>query len=378
MASKIRKKKGSRRQSDTRRRWQDLQEAQREKYTGPWKRRDRRRQAFQTMKHRLKIVQYYRQLRRHPIKESEAAQRTATTFGCSVSSVRNYVRAWRTSGKRGLMPTITVRTYSPKTPWWVIQIIVLFRRGLQWGGDRIAAELKSRKLYTISGQGVYNIFKRHRLYTRTYRPVGSRKGIRYNTWKTREVNEVWHLDFAGPFVTQQGQKCWVLLAVDAYSRLLLTLRVVESLETQTVIEIVSDLFAEHGTPKMLVTDNGTTFTSVWEDGHHAFTEFLETHGIDHHRIPPYYPEANGKAEAAVKIVKREALRSFFKAVPTWNLGQLQQLLTQFQTYYNHHRLHGGIGWRTPAQQWFTNGAESPQGLENLFLHKAPELEFAFC
>ncbi len=61
MASKIRKKRRSRRQAEARRRWKDLQEEKRKKYTRPWKRRDRRRKAFQTMKQRLKIVQHYRQ-----------------------------------------------------------------------------------------------------------------------------------------------------------------------------------------------------------------------------------------------------------------------------------------------------------------------------
>lgn len=378
MARKIRKKKRSRRQAETRRRWKDLQDAKREKYTGSWKRRDRRRQAFQKMKQRMKIVQHYRQLRGKGMKEGEAAHHTATTFDCSASSVRNYDRTWRDKGKRGLMPTIKVREYPPHTPWDVIQLILVFRRLLHWGGDRIAAELKSRKIYQISGQGVYNLFKRYRVYTRTYRPVGPRKGIRYKTWKASEVNEVWHLDFAGPFVTQHGRKCWVLLAVDAYSRLLLTLTVVESLETQSVLDILRDLFEEHGTPKMIVTDNGPTFTSVWEDGRHAFTECLSQHGIEHHRIPAYYPEANGKAEAAVKIVKREALRPFFKAASDWNPGQLQQQLSRFQTYYNCHRLHGGIGWQTPAQRWFTQGDDPPKLLDNLFFINEPELHFEFC
>ncbi len=378
MTKKMRKKKRSRRQAESRRRWQDLQEAQREKYSTSWKRRDRRRQAFQTMKSRRTIVRHYQCLRDQSMKESEAAQQTAKAFTCSVSSVRNYYRLWKTQGKRGLLPPAKVREYPSKTPWDVIQCILLFRRLLHWGGDRIAAELKSRGIYQISGQGVYNIFKRHRVYTRTYRPVGQRKGIRYKVWKTTNVNEVWHLDFAGPFLTPDGRKCWFLIAVDAYSRLLLSLTVVESLDTQTVLDILTDLFDEHGTPGMIVTDNGTTFTSVWEDGQHAFTECLEQRGIEHHRIPPYYPEANGKAEAAVKIVKREALHPFLQAMSDWNPGQLQHALTRFQTYYNCHRLHGGIGWQTPAQRWLTKGDTPPKDLENLFFIKEPQLHFAFC
>jgi transposase len=58
----------------------------------------------------------------------------------------------------------------------------------------------------------------------------------------------------------------------------------------------------------MVTDNGGTFASVWEDETHPFTDCLARPGIAHQRIAPYYPEANGKVEAAVKIVKREAIK----------------------------------------------------------------------
>lgn len=373
-----RSKKSSRRQAEARRRSQDLNKAKQQKYTGPWKRHDRRRQAFQIAKHRARIVRAYRAARNAGVSEAQAAFQMADRFGCSVSSIRNYDRVWRQQGMAGLRPVVSTRTFPPTTPWEVIQIIVLLRRLLQWGGDRIAAELGSRGLYQISGQGVYNLFKRYRVSTRTYHPIGRRNGIAYGRGEAKAVNDVWHLDFAGPFVTATGQKCWVLLGVDAHSRLLLTLTVVSSLEAQSVCAILSDLFAEYGTPKMIVTDNGRTFTSVWDDEPHVFTDFLLRHGIEHHRIPPYYPEANGKAEAAVKIVKREALTPFLKANPSWTVGQLQRLLTRFQTYFNCHRLHGGIGWKTPTQRWFTQGDTPPTGLNHLFFITEPDLHFEFC
>ncbi len=378
MANKMRKKKRSRRQAEARRRWKDVQEATRKKYSGSWKRRDRRREAFQTMKQRLKIVRCYQQLRTKGLKEGDAARQTAQRFDCSVSSVRNYFRAWRKDGKRGLMPTVKRREYPPKTPWEVIQIILLFRRLLHWGGDRIAAELASRGIYHISGQGVYNLFKRYRVYTRTYHPVGKRAGIRYKGVEVTKANEVWHLDFAGPFITADGQKCWVLIAVDAYSRLLLTLNVVESLETQVVLDHLSELFAQYGKPRKIVTDNAPTFASVWENNCHRFTEGLESDGIEHQLIPAYYPEANGKAEAAVKIAKKEAILPFIQTEPDWSIQGFQALLHRFQEYYNFDRLHGGIGWQTPAQRWLTKGDDPPKQLNNLFFITEPELHFEFC
>lgn len=371
-----RKAKQSRRRAIARRRQQDLREATRKKYTGPWKRRDRRRTAFQTMKTRFRIVQRDRHLCGTLGRKGDAARQTAEEHGCSSSSVRNYERLVRQDGKQALMPKIRVQETPPRTPWQVIQIIVMLRTLLNWGGDRIAAELKSREIYTISGQGVYNLFKRYRVRTRTYHPVGKRVGIAYKRLTATRDHETWHLDFAGPFENVEGQKVWALVIVEASSRLLLALKVVDSLETTMVEAHLSALFAQYGKPEKVVTDNAPTFRSMWDSEQHRFTQWLEDHGIDHQRIPAYYPEANGNAEAAVKIVKHEAILPFLGQL-TWTGSALQHCCDRFQEYYNFDRLHGGIGWKTPAE-CYTQEVERPQHLEHLFFIQEPNLAFQFC
>ena len=87
----------------------------------------------------------------------------------------------------------------------------------------------------------------------------------------------------------------------------------------------------------------------------------------------------GRRKRRSRFVKREALKPFFQATPTWTIGQLEHLLTRLQTYYNCHRLHGGIGWHTPTQRWFTQGDTPPTGLKKLvFLSRNPILHFEFC
>jgi transposase InsO family protein len=373
-----RKAKHSRRQAISRRRWKDLQDAKHQKYTGPWKRRDRRRAAFQTMKARFRIVQQYRHLCDSGMKNGEAAEQTAKAHGISASTVRNYERFVRQEGRRGLLPEFREHETPPRTPWKVIQIILMFRRLLHWGGDRIARELDSREIYTISGQGVYTLFKRYRVYTRTYHPVGKRIGIAYKRLTVTRPNEVWHLDFAGPFVTEKQHKCWVLVVVDAYSRFLISLQVVDSLETITVIAHLAQAFRDYGTPTRLVTDNAPTFRSMWEADDHRFTTWLATRGVDHQHIPPHYPEANGKAEAAVKIVKREAITPFVASYPSWFSEGMQWMLDRFRDYYNFDRLHGGIQWQTPSER-YAGFSDRPHGLEHLFfMPEDPILEFQFC
>ena len=53
----------------------------------------------------------------------------------------------------------------------------------------------------------------------------------------------------------------------------------------------------HGLPEMLVTDNGTAFTSD------EFSRFTKQNGIRHVRSAPYHPASNGLVERAVQTFK---------------------------------------------------------------------------
>lgn len=64
-----------------------------------------------------------------------------------------------------------------------------------------------------------------------------------------------HLDYAGP---TEGKI--ILVVVDAYSKWITT-SVVKSATTHTTIEKLRKLFADHGLPDSIVTDNGACFTS---------------------------------------------------------------------------------------------------------------------
>jgi len=65
------------------------------------------------------------------------------------------------------------------------------------------------------------------------------------------------------------------------------------------IEHLHSIFATHGLPEMLVSDNGSVFTSV------EFDNFTKQNGILHLKSAPYHPAAasNGLAERAVQTFK---------------------------------------------------------------------------
>ena len=104
-----------------------------------------------------------------------------------------------------------------------------------------------------------------------------------------------HIDHAGPF---QGKI--FLVVVDAHSKWLEVVTV-PTTSSQATIKVLRTIFATHGLPELIVSDNGTSFTS-WE-----FQQFTKRNGIRHVTTAPYHPASNGLAERAVQILK-EGLR----------------------------------------------------------------------
>ena len=88
-----------------------------------------------------------------------------------------------------------------------------------------------------------------------------------------------------------------LVLVDAPSKWLEVVPVSAATSTVT-IEKLRAIFATHGLPERIVTDDGTVFTSE------EFENFLHQNGIAHTRTAPYHPASNGLAERAVQTFKQ--------------------------------------------------------------------------
>ena len=78
------------------------------------------------------------------------------------------------------------------------------------------------------------------------------------------------------------------------------LKMARSSSTTSVktIEVLRSMFAQHGLPEQLVSDNGPQFTST------EFAQFMEGNRIKHILSAPYHPSSNGLAERFVQTLKR--------------------------------------------------------------------------
>ena len=65
-----------------------------------------------------------------------------------------------------------------------------------------------------------------------------------------------HNDYAGPYLGK-----WLLIVVDAHSKWL-EVKIMNSATTTSTIDHLHSLFATHGLPEMVISDNGSVFTSI--------------------------------------------------------------------------------------------------------------------
>ena len=68
--------------------------------------------------------------------------------------------------------------------------------------------------------------------------------------------------------------------------------------SQQTVEVLQEIFAMHGFPRILVSDNGPQFSSA------EFAAFLTSHHILHHTSAPNHPATNGLAENMNRNVKQ--------------------------------------------------------------------------
>ena len=91
-----------------------------------------------------------------------------------------------------------------------------------------------------------------------------------------------HIDCFGPYLNHM-----FMVVVDAHSKWM----------DACIMEQLRILFATHGLPRKVVTDNGPSFTSE------EFCSFLSYNGIAYVTSPRYHPSSNGPGERAVKTLK---------------------------------------------------------------------------
>ena len=87
-----------------------------------------------------------------------------------------------------------------------------------------------------------------------------------------------------------------LLIVDYFSRYI-EIALLSRTTAEDVITHTKSVFARHGIPETVISDNGPQFASE------AYRKFAQDFQFEHITSSPYFPQSNGEAERAVKTIK---------------------------------------------------------------------------
>ncbi len=265
---------------------------------------------------------------------------------CSRMTLWRWQQAYARGGLAALMP----EPYGPRTPVlkhpaWLEQVVIAVRLHTYWNAKRISAELRRREIASVGQWWIERLFDD----LGTSRPSGPReRGPRY---ERSSPNSLWHIDIKGPFFIQLGRqrylKTFIVGLVDDHSRYVLGLRIMPATKAEPILAWMAECFELCGKPLDLMSDNGSPFV-VWMPG--VLTQFgktLRDLAIRHIRTQVNSPWTNGKIEAFWATLKSEVLdREVFRS-----LEDAEAALERFSRYYNYHRLHGEIGWLTPAERY---------------------------
>ena len=127
-----------------------------------------------------------------------------------------------------------------------------------------------------------------------------------------------HVDYCGPVPTGE----YLLVVIDRYSRFP-EVAIVNSTKSSSLFIQLDRIFAVHGIPELIISDNGPPFNSD------EFSRYVTAIGSRHHPITPRWPQANGEVEKFNQPLEKTIQAAVVEG-KVWK-QELQRFLLQYRT-----------------------------------------------
>lgn len=223
----------------------------------------------------------------------------------------------------------------------------------RFGYRRLHLMLK-REGTTVNHKKLFRLYREEKLVVRKR---GGRKralGTRAPMTMPQGPNQRWSLDFVSDALAG-GRRFRILTVVDDFTRECLALVADTSLSGARVARELDSVIARRGKPHLVVSDNGTEFTST------ALLRWQQESGIDWHYIQPGKPIQNAFVESFNGRLRDECLNeTAFRS-----LAHARGLIAEWRDDYNRRRPHTSLGGLTPAE--FASRSNRGHRVDGLYL-----------
>jgi putative transposase len=199
----------------------------------------------------------------------------------------------------------------------------------------------------IGHNRIHRILKEEKLVKDEPHKQRRRSWVRY---ERRYSNNLWHADW---FEQTHEQ---IILFEDDASRFITGCGVFSNATSENSNLVLKKAIQSYGTPKQVMTDHGTQFTSLSRENcpvpqQNEFQQLLKQRGIIHIKARVKHPQSNGKVERAGQTIQQ--LKKHFS---NWDATIV---------YYNYKRPHSSLEngrLRTPYQAFFDKMREKKKNL----------------
>ena len=220
-----------------------------------------------------------------------------------------------------------------QTPFYGVERLkaLLLRKGYRMNGKRL------RRLMRVVGWQT--------LYPETKTTIADEKAYKYpyllGELSVTHPNQVWAIDIT--YLPMQRGFMYLFAIIDLYSRYVVGWSLSNSMSARWCTDTIEQAIAQHGTPKIINSDQGTQFTSQ------VYVNCLEKHHIA--------ISMDGKGRAIDNVFIERLWRSvkyehvYLHVYDDGN--ELWKGLREYFRFYNHHRLHQSLRYRTPGEVYQT-------------------------
>jgi len=153
-------------------------------------------------------------------------------------------------------------------------------------------------------------------------------------------NHVWAADIT--YIPMAKGFCYLVAIIDWASRMVLSWRLSNTLDSSFCVEALQEAIAKYGCPEIFNTDQGSQFSSD------AFTDILADNGISISMDGKGRWRDNVFIERLWKSIKYEDI--YLKAYSS--MTEVRKGLTEYFTFYNQKRWHQSLDRKTPAMVYF--------------------------
>src|SRR5215475_13372760 len=288
-------------------------------------------------------------------------------YGIARKTGEKFKRRFREHGLAGLQDRSRAPRGIPhKTPPELVEVIVAHRRQHPtWGPRKLKETLQTalgRVLPAASTIGDI-LTSAGLIVARAPRPRhrATATGLR----EAAAPNDVWCIDYKGQFRLGDGTYCYPLTITDQFSRFILCCEAMGAIADDAAREQCLEVFATHGLPTVMRSDNGVPFASTGLAGLTKLSVLWLRLGIQLERTRPAHPQDNGRHERMHRTLKQETARP-----ARANLLQQQEQFDAFVEEFNGQRPHEALGMRPPAAVYTPSVKRCPTTL--------PALEYPSC